>query len=579
MIGINLTTSSTNVASCFAPPPHNLYFVGRTKELEEIKGLFTNPCPPKLCVVSGIGGQGKTELCRQFCKNFDNKLSPPTVTWLNGSNGSILESSIRRLAQSLQIPISNEGAPVPFNEIIVKISDKITAKSSNGWVVVIDDVDETYEELKSIQIIEHCAFVLITSRRADILLGETKLQINLDVLDKDDAMRFVRIRLSQPQTDADIEALCQELGNHALALRQAVYFINAQQELDPNCCGIRDFIDIFTQDCPDWNLLQDIIFEDWHDKNIYKIVNRTMAKIQENHGPIGQKAAKLMEILSLMKSEGIPVECFKKFLKIVKRGDQNTQCPAINGDLHQSLLLLKRYCIISYSDKSNIFIHRLVQKFTKSAYSKTCIVTIVKGTNPKEFSEDELQQLVIILGHADIELFMENAQFYLRILARMNYLGMLHMETSEISSIEEIIAHFLQNSSLRLEVGEVLALFRSNDFQRGIPKLREWIDKLKSVLGREEPLLVSSFDRLNLKLSKSEDVFHADDVTTEVGNSRQLMNDIIFNCLSELIRYTQQKHKGVANLNQSDLIKYRKRMQSIMGYAAKILGKGIAFPG
>ncbi len=78
--------------------PQNKTFVGRDKELEEIQKFYENPMIQCL-VISGMGGQGKTELCRKFINN----LNATCITWLNGKSLQELNSSLQKLAESLNL--------------------------------------------------------------------------------------------------------------------------------------------------------------------------------------------------------------------------------------------------------------------------------------------------------------------------------------------------------------------------------------------------------------------------------------------------------------------------------------------
>jgi AAA+ ATPase superfamily predicted ATPase len=105
----------------FGVPNLNLKFVGREAELAEIQRNYENPST-KCLVVSGLGGEGKTELVKKFI--HQNPVpSPSFITWLNGDNFQQLSTSIQKLAQFLKLPVNDaSGKPLQIRELIQQIS-------------------------------------------------------------------------------------------------------------------------------------------------------------------------------------------------------------------------------------------------------------------------------------------------------------------------------------------------------------------------------------------------------------------------------------------------------------------------
>ncbi len=106
----------------FGVPNLNLKFVGREAELAEIQRNYENPST-KCLVVSGLGGEGKTELVKKFI--HQNPVpSPSFITWLNGDNFQQLSTSIQKLAQFLKLSIAS-GKPLQIRELIQQISTHV----------------------------------------------------------------------------------------------------------------------------------------------------------------------------------------------------------------------------------------------------------------------------------------------------------------------------------------------------------------------------------------------------------------------------------------------------------------------
>lgn len=217
------------------------FFVGRQPELDQLYEFYRTRSN-FLIVISGMGGQGKTQLCLQFLNTLTHQ---PSLIWLNGDGPTNLTLSLARVAECLQIP---HGNSVVLDEILAQVSSKMSTNSPTGWVVVIDNVDEMYVEftLTIPILLGHGAFVLVTTRRMDILSGEAE-HLKLDVLNQIDAQHLIQKQLG-PQSEEDLKNLCHEMGNHALALRQSVSYIRSQQIENRSTYSIPDYLSDLAKD-------------------------------------------------------------------------------------------------------------------------------------------------------------------------------------------------------------------------------------------------------------------------------------------------------------------------------------------
>lgn len=118
-----------------------------------------------VAVMSGNDDQEISEICRHFLIYLGKQSSSPSLVWLNGDSKTTLTPAVRSLAKSLEIPTTINETPIPLSQLVLQVADFMTKNSINGWVVVIDNVNQAYLELGPILSIleKQGAFVVVTT--------------------------------------------------------------------------------------------------------------------------------------------------------------------------------------------------------------------------------------------------------------------------------------------------------------------------------------------------------------------------------------------------------------------------------
>ncbi len=89
-------------------------------ELDEIQACYENPAI-NCIVITGMGGQGKTELCKKFIHE-NLKPSPSFLSWLRGDTYQQLGSSFQELAKFLNMSINDAaGKPIPTQSRLYRL--------------------------------------------------------------------------------------------------------------------------------------------------------------------------------------------------------------------------------------------------------------------------------------------------------------------------------------------------------------------------------------------------------------------------------------------------------------------------
>lgn len=468
------------------------YFVGRVEEVRQPSDRFLNRSQPIL-VISGMGGQGKTELCRKFITTLKTQESSLSVIWLGGDGASVLNSDIIRLAQFLRIPI--HGKP-----IMTEILSQISAHFSTNWLLVIDNVDEMYPDfLQTVSVlVRHGAFVIVTTRRLDIFSGEG-LQMKLDILKSDEAQLLIQNNLDKTEKE-DVKRLCHELGNHVLALRHAISYINAQKNENMDFYGIKDYLDELARDK---SLLQNKVnFLDGYDQTIFLIVTRTLQTIHDNYGRRGQSAVEIMQILCLILPDGISMKALQKIVDAAKIFQSQPQSQ--NEELHQVLLLLKKYSLIFYDGQASLSIHRLVQKVAKSSDFQR-LKLILDAFSVEDSSKRDIRQLISIWQHADSVTAKEYSNYPFRISTQMLKLSMVLEMKSFADRSLQLLTQLLgseHKNTLSMKSCAARALLENGEYAGALNKFKELLDIQKRILDKNDTEILATSGNIARVLGK-----------------------------------------------------------------------------
>ncbi len=145
---------------CMAPLNYN-HFYGREEDLYSLKQRLHES---QKCLISGIGGTGKTELMRQFLRCcMEDKLVDYICTI----------QYVSSLAESIQRAFKYENIQEP-QDALNKMIDTINAMSRKKVLVLIDNYDNSEADDPSMQkMLDMNAAVFVSSRKSNIEGYET----------------------------------------------------------------------------------------------------------------------------------------------------------------------------------------------------------------------------------------------------------------------------------------------------------------------------------------------------------------------------------------------------------------------
>jgi len=339
-------------------PPQNIYFSGRTDQLESINTLFkkkennaVNICQ----TVSGLGGIGKTQLsieyAYRYCSDFKN-----CIWFINAETTTTTQNYFISFANHFKLTLPPEFKPEELQQAV-----KVWLSSNKEWLLIFDNL-EFADIIKPYIPDKINGRMIITTRNTQMDFGS---QITLGVFDIDEAILFLKKRLSNNEElnldfynknvdDFDVESpnLIKRLGYLPLALEQAAAYIKITK------CTITTYLKLLGES----GLLA---FEEEYAAPGYyeKIVTATWNISFDNIAHEG--ARQLLNLCAYMAPDKIPVAFFV---------EMREKLPSpIKEDMAEERLKiritteLRNYSLTS-GDADYINVHRLVQEVVRKSH-------------------------------------------------------------------------------------------------------------------------------------------------------------------------------------------------------------------
>ncbi|KAG4069969.1 hypothetical protein HA402_015193 [Bradysia odoriphaga] len=333
-------------------------FTGRSRELSILEQMSIHD-DAQICVVSGMGGVGKTQLVRKFieeCRtNYGN------VIWINSETKNNIKNAFKQLSEDLLniSTINANGKEKDAKSIVEQVLNKVCQRKT---LFIYDNVDQ----INSVKFVLAVAapagknpHVLITSRLQKWRTG-IKV-ILLSVWRLDESVEYIAKMLDDPHTDTedDKQLLAKTLQHFPLALRQATAFIKTQR--DSGSYKISKYIDRLRYDkC---EMLDSTLFQDDssspYNSTTYTTWTITTIAIESDQLN-GDLAMRILKIIAYFDPDDIERDWFFH-LSFGRNQPVDSE-----ENVKSAVGLLIKYCMVdSQFEQSLISIHRLVQEVTK----------------------------------------------------------------------------------------------------------------------------------------------------------------------------------------------------------------------
>ncbi|KIW24356.1 uncharacterized protein PV07_10075 [Cladophialophora immunda] len=222
--------SQKDVCSIFDPPldvlQQTFAFVGREQERKQLEdAMFAShanlqPTEPKIFVIHGMGGCGKTELCSRFATSHRDRFQAVFT----------IKASSQDQIQTTYAEIGSKGGL----EATEKAAHHILSHLSRPFLLIIDNADDPGLAIGKLFPRNKNAHILITTRNLELLSVAKAGSLELKGLKEDEALRLLLSRADIPYPVEDpartlAAKICETLGFLPLALVVAGTYIKSRQ--------------------------------------------------------------------------------------------------------------------------------------------------------------------------------------------------------------------------------------------------------------------------------------------------------------------------------------------------------------
>ncbi|OTA52498.1 hypothetical protein K449DRAFT_379302 [Hypoxylon sp. EC38] len=296
------------------------YFFGRIQQLEALLMKLKSSRQrevrkPKIFVIYGLPGSGKTQFCLNFCEN--NRYKYWGVFWIDCSSAANADASYALLSER-----AGKGREIGAGqEWLSQIIDP--------WLLVLDNANDPEMDLTGFLPSYGNGHILITTRNPNAKIYSTIGFFHFRGMDPEEAV-ILLLRLAYPDTELglinddsrrDAQVIASELGYLALALKQAAYTIRRQ--LLPLDRYLRHLLGCRKA------LLSRPIIQSSTDANIIATYELPFTGIATGKSIEYRDAVDLLHLLAFMHFSCIPESLFARSSDSFKRaGSAETTCPA-----------------------------------------------------------------------------------------------------------------------------------------------------------------------------------------------------------------------------------------------------------
>ncbi|KAI0841173.1 hypothetical protein F5Y06DRAFT_214675 [Hypoxylon sp. FL0890] len=204
------------------------HFVDRPGLLTEIGCLFDNQATqsPKIVILQGMGGQGKTQLALRYCANVRLQRRFGYILWVDASSKA---STLRGLEEiSKELNDSNQ-ALLDTDARLAFVRRKLTT-TNLSWLLVFDNYDDPSAfDLREYIPNNPLGNVLITSRSTDAERIGSMIHISGMTEDEATKLLYTQLDASEDVTNRiPVADIVRRLGYLPLAIDQAGAYMKAE---------------------------------------------------------------------------------------------------------------------------------------------------------------------------------------------------------------------------------------------------------------------------------------------------------------------------------------------------------------
>ncbi|KAL9079894.1 MAG: hypothetical protein Q9157_001233 [Trypethelium eluteriae] len=214
------------------PPTQITHFVGRRDLLKKIKEAVAaekSTIGPRVVVLLGMGGQGKTQLALRSCRLLSTNNRFEKILWIDATSDATLAHSFESIAEQISGRARAFRDTAAACRIIIHAIEKVWKAQ---WLMVFDNYDDpaAHPDIRSFFPNSDNGAILITSRHGDTKRLATEV-LQVTEMTEQDAVNVLLSQFSQGRHDESAESaktIVKALGYLPLAIDQAAAYMDRQ---------------------------------------------------------------------------------------------------------------------------------------------------------------------------------------------------------------------------------------------------------------------------------------------------------------------------------------------------------------
>ncbi|KAI1073950.1 hypothetical protein F5B20DRAFT_574428 [Whalleya microplaca] len=293
------------------------YYVDRPEILAQVNCLLEeNTQSPKIAILQGMGGQGKTQLALRYCREARSRRRYDCIFWVDASTRA---STIRGLEKISEEFGDNAQDSLGSDALIALVKRKLTADNLS-WLLVFDNYDDpSLFDLRDYIPQGTSGNVLVTSRSLGLKRIGPKVCVSGMTENEATELLLKQIDATEIETDQSAAAdIVRRLGYLPLAIDQAGAYIKAEGIL------ITDFLSHYEQSSREilesvpslWEYTETAPSNDGQKTEVAKTVFTTWNlsfTLLKPDTPMGALKASVLSLLACFDEHEISEEEFKNF--------------------------------------------------------------------------------------------------------------------------------------------------------------------------------------------------------------------------------------------------------------------------
>ncbi|WP_026928603.1 tetratricopeptide repeat protein [Glycomyces tenuis] len=304
-------------------------------------------------VLSGMGGVGKTQLAARLANRLWNARELDLLVWIDASSRESIAADMRIAAAR----VSGRSADDPEGDA-QDFLNQLDGFTDKRWMVVFDNVTDPNDLNDFYPPDNPNGRMVITTRRRDAAFNGYGAPVAVDVFTPQEAMDFLRGRLSDTKAMRGAERLSEALGCLPLALAQAAAYIE-----DRPGFSCEQYLKLFSDRSAGLAKLAPESLPDGHVEPYAVTCSLSLeAAEQQPHRGVARAVLRLACMLS---PNGIPSDILdtvagRRYLR--QSLDSATGEDAVNDDTSTDVLSrLNKFSVLDW-DGSRFRVHALIQR-------------------------------------------------------------------------------------------------------------------------------------------------------------------------------------------------------------------------